>query len=73
MPKWRKQKDEPPVDIDENNRKEIVNKMKKLTESAPLDPKEANFDSESADAIILKQSVRKKRGKWWQLPKDLGL
>lgn len=72
LPKWRDHKiDEHPIPGDKAEEKRIIDEIKKTAEGAPIDPKTADFNTESADAIILKKSIRKKKGKWWQVPKDL--
>ena len=71
LPKWRSHKSKPPPVKDKNNEKKIIEDMTKLAKAKSLDPKSVNFDSKSADAMILTKSVRKKKGKWFQLPKNL--
>jgi len=45
----------------------LIEEMKKVAKGESS----GDFDSETADAMILKKSVRKKKGKWWQVPKNL--
>ena len=71
LPSWRNHKNKHPIVRDEETEKKIVQEIKGMTESKSIDPKTVDFDSQSADAMILKKYVRMKKGKWWQLPKDL--
>ena len=73
LPKWRThKKDEQPIVKDKNEERRIVDKIIKIADGIPVEPRTADFNSESANAMILKTRVRKKKGKWWQVPKDLG-
>lgn len=71
LPKWRDNKNKPPIVKDKNTEKKIVDDIIKVAEAKTLDPTMVNFESKSTDAMILKKSIRKKKGKWWQMPKDL--
>jgi hypothetical protein len=71
LTKWRIHKNKPPVFRDKESEKKTIEDIKKVAEGKTIDPKEADFDSKSADAMVLKKMVRKKKGKWWQVPKSL--
>ena len=51
--------------------KKMIEKTKQMLESAEYCSKELSFDTDDADSIVLKRMVRKKKGSWYQLPKDL--
>ncbi len=71
LPKWREHKEERPILKDKEDEKRIVKEIIKVAEAKTVDPNTVDFNSKNADAMILKRSVRKKKGKWWQVPKDL--
>lgn len=48
---------------------EFIDEMKQLID-APTLPAAQDFDSDSADAMIVTRRVHKKKGDWYQLPKD---
>lgn len=49
----------------------LVNHIKQFSE-APTLPPEATFDpTEELDSVCLQRSIRRKRGSWYQVPKDL--
>jgi len=56
---------------DPNKTKTIIEKIKKTAEAPPLSAEEVNFDPSKTDSLIQTKKVRKKKGSWWQLPKNL--
>ena len=69
LPVWRKHSKElrPKTDLGPN----FIDEIKQLTEAPTLPADQLNFDSDSADTMIVERKVHKKRGDWYQLPKDL--
>ncbi len=67
---WRNKKSDSPR-MDPEKEKKLVERLKKETESRRLSPHEVDFDADSADFMTIMHKVRKKKGSWWQLPKDL--
>lgn len=65
-PIWRSP---PKPSVTNETSKELLKSLKKFSTSAT--PAEQNFDSDSADALILKRRVHKRRGSWQQLPPEL--
>lgn len=72
LPKWREHEKERPVVKNKEDEKRIVKEIIKIAEGKTLELNMVDFDSKNTDAMIVKRSVRKKKGKWWQVPKDLG-
>ena len=69
IPKWRTKQDatpEPPSVIDI---KEEIEKM----EAAPSVPPKESPDAGSLDQVVIKRSVRPKRGSWYLIPKTPGV
>jgi hypothetical protein len=60
-----------PPEQGSRNSEELVNEVSKWAE-APSAPSQLAADDDDIEAMTIKRSVRKKRGSWWQLPKDLG-
>ena len=71
LPKWRDNKSAKPVAKDKATEKKIVDDIIKLADGKTISSDKINFDTENTNAMILKKKVMKKKGKWWQLPKDL--
>ena len=66
---WREYAQEPPIQPDSNP--ELVKELTNLTEAPPLRPDAVDFAPEDANVMAVKRRVPKKKGKWWQLPRDL--
>jgi len=70
FPNWRKRND---VDLTDKNIKhdELLAHVKKFDEAPTLNPDEVDFDVSSADSLTVKRKIRKRKGSWYQVPKDL--
>lgn len=51
--------------------KGAFNPVPLLVESPPLSPGDIDFDPIDSNAMAIERRVSKKKGSWWQLPKDL--
>lgn len=72
LPKWRQTLlKNRQVSIPKASNDRIVEEIIKFTNGQPIHPEEVNFDGDSADALVLKRKVHKKKGKWWQIAKDI--
>lgn len=70
LPAWRGiKKSASQTDI--ANNKTLVEYLTKFSNAPELDPKEVDFDPRDPDTLSLQRFVQKRRGSWWQLPKDL--
>jgi len=69
---WRGHKDEPKIIKTPEEEKRLVDHIMNSTKGETIHPSQVDFDSDSADSVTLKRSIRKRKGKWWQLPKNLG-
>ena len=59
------------IPITQENNDKILEHVKQFTDAPPLPP-EAMFDPmDELDSVSLQRSVRRKRGSWYQVPKDL--
>lgn len=70
LPKWRGISTGP-VNRDLKEDEYLVKHLKAFAEAPRLRPEEIDFDPQNPDAVALEHMVRKRRGKWWQLPKNL--
>lgn len=70
LPRWRAL-EQKSISIDSEKSAKLLEHIKQFSEARPLNPEEVDFDQQNPDAVTLERSVRKKRGSWWQLPKDL--
>lgn len=72
FPSWRNRKN---VDLSDKNIKhdKIAAHVKKFDEAPTLQPTEVDFDVTDTDSITVKKVVRKMKGSWYQVPKDVKL
>jgi hypothetical protein len=70
LPTWRKLRNRQ-IPQNEERDKTLVEHTKKIAEANTLRPDQVDFDLSNPDSLIIKRKVRRKRGKWWQVPKDL--
>ena len=49
---------------------ELIDEMKQLIDAPTIPAAQLDFDSDSADTMIVTRKVHKKKGDWYQLPKD---
>jgi hypothetical protein len=70
LPSWSED-DKRRFPDDPNKIRAIVEKIRKTKEAPPLLGEEVDFDPSQTDSLIQTKKVRKKKGSWWQLPKDL--
>lgn len=70
LPKWRKREEDRASNQPSDDSK-IAERIKKLTNapSAPLDQDYLN--SKKLDMLSINRRVRRRKGSWWQIPKDL--
>lgn len=70
LPAWRsvpeEKKEKDPV-----KDKALVDYLKKFSNATPLAPDQIDFRPHEAEIISIERRVRKKKGSWWQVPKDL--
>jgi hypothetical protein len=67
---WRKPKEvELPLPKESNDK--ILDHMKSFKKVPVSNPNFADFDIDSLDSVSLQRSVTKKKGSWFQVPKDL--
>lgn len=67
--KWRKQPETKDKLPDTN--KDLLKDLNSFVESKPLSPEDVNFDNESVDVMSVQRRIRRQKGKWLQVPKDL--
>lgn len=70
LPGWRAQPTKNPVE-DNPKHDDLLSHLTQFTEAPILGSDEVNFDIRNPDAMAIRRMVRKKKGSWWQLPKDL--
>ena len=66
---WRDRALEPKSDPDARAR--LVEELKQLSDAKELAPDEIDFDVRDPDVLATSRLVRKRKGSWWQLPKNL--
>lgn len=69
-PKWREREE---VDLSNPNIKhdELSAQLREMMDAPEVPPDEIDFDISDPDSISIKRSVHKKKGSWYQVPKDM--
>jgi len=49
----------------------LVQYITKFTKAKPLKSEQVDFDLSNPDAMVFQRRIRKRKGKWWQVPKNL--
>lgn len=49
----------------------LLEKIKKITKAPPLHLDDVDFERAQTDSVVIKRRVRRRKGSWWQVPKDL--
>lgn len=56
---------------DPKKEKELVDYLTKFSEAPTLPPEEVDFLPDDAETLSIHRLVHKRKGSWWQVPKDL--
>lgn len=67
---WRDRNDDPPP-RDPSRDAELVKKLKSVTDAPTLSPSDVDFDLGNPDTLSIQRYIGKRKGSWWQLPRDL--
>jgi hypothetical protein len=70
LPRWREvlRRDEVTEPV---KNAEIASRMKKMSKAPALGRNQVDFDPQDPDSLTIQRFLSKRRGSWWQLPKDL--
>jgi len=68
FPRWRERRE---VNLTDEAKARLIEELRKTRNAPPLDPDEADFDPMDTDSAAIERYVRKRKGSWWQVPKDL--
>jgi hypothetical protein len=69
-PKWRVNQ-EVPTPLPKESNDKIIEHFKGFTDSSMLNSEAIDFEVDNLDLLSLERSVKKKKGNWYQIPKDL--
>ena len=69
MKDWRERAKEPYKKPEENPK--LVKELREFSKAPSLKPEEIDFDPKDADMMSIQRMVKRKKGNWYQLPKDL--
>jgi hypothetical protein len=50
---------------------ELVEHVNRVSSAPALRPEDVDFEPADADFVLIQRSIPKRKGSWWQLPKDL--
>ena len=73
LPSWRSIKDEQRWRRDPERNSKLLSEIKKFTKGSSLQPSASDFDMQNPDTLSIKRRCSKRKGSWWQLPKDLNV
>jgi hypothetical protein len=65
---WRSR---PEIPLSANQETRLVKEIREFNEARPLRLEEVDFESSNPDAISIQRRIQRRKGKWWQVPKDL--
>ncbi|MGB3478062.1 MAG: hypothetical protein WBB67_02765 [bacterium] len=70
FPGWREEKN---TDLAEKSSDDptIVEKVKKMADAQGLSSNDSDFDPTDPKSVLIKRNVRRMKGSWYQVPKDL--
>jgi hypothetical protein len=67
--KWR-DRPETTTSLPDSN-KGLLDELKKFNRAKPIELSEVDFDAKTTEAMSIQRMVRRQKGKWLQVPKDL--
>ncbi|MEW6356917.1 MAG: hypothetical protein AB1696_11355 [Planctomycetota bacterium] len=70
MPNWRQMQD---VDLSMNSceQSKIVEEIRNMADAPSVNPREMDFDPTDTDSLVIQRRVRRMKGSWYQIPKNL--
>ena len=69
-PNWRK--NSKPTELkNTESEKALVAKLREFTDAPEVHPSQLDFNVSGPERLAINRKVRKKKGSWWQVPKDL--
>jgi hypothetical protein len=73
LPAWRKKREPEvkPETLRAIEDSELIKQIKKFEEARALSASEIDFDPAEVDMFGLQRRIKKQKGSWFQLPKDL--
>ncbi len=57
--------------LSNQSNKKLLTYLKGFTEAPRLSPELVDFNPDEADSLSIQRSIKKKKGSWYQIPKDL--
>lgn len=70
LPRWRASSEQE-LQVNKDLNDHLVKRIKKFTEAKSLNSDQVDFDLSNPDAMVIQRKIQKKKGKWWQVAKDL--
>lgn len=70
LPNWRHLNKNKGLETPYKNEK-LANELKKYRDAEPLTSDQIDFNSDDTDSLTIERSVRKRKGSWWQVPKNI--
>jgi hypothetical protein len=70
LPKWRELEEEKASDTPVDSSR-LVREINQMANAPALSPAEIDFDPSETDALVIKRRIRKQKGSWYQIPKDI--
>ncbi len=70
LPSWRRTSKDARA-RDPKRDRELVERLTKLSKAPTLRPEDVDFEPDEADILSIKRRIHRRKGSWWQVPKDL--
>ncbi len=70
LPTWRKIHENDELNLPRKN-ENLLGRLKKFAKAPTLRADEIDFNETNPDALVIERVISKRRGSWWQLPKNL--
>jgi len=57
--------------VDPEAQKKLVASLRDFTDAPTVNPSQTDFRVADPDHLVIQRFVRKRKGSWWQVPRDL--
>jgi len=71
VPTWRELLSSPQEPRDAEEDKKLVEHINKVSTAEPIPANEVDFAPDDAEFVQITRRISKRKGSWWQLPKNL--
>jgi hypothetical protein len=65
---WRSR---PEISLSADQKTRLFKQLREFNEARPLRLEEMDFEPSNAETVSIQRRIQRRKGKWWQVPKDL--